>query len=194
LPFQRAHRLRQQLGRQVQIDTARAARHGGADRPRHADADIFGVQHPVRRLGIGPCRVELVHLLVVALLQIDDLALARAADQNHRETVGGGVGQRRQAVEKPRGRDGQADTGLLGHVARDRRGIAGMLFVTKPDEAHALGLRQARQIGDGNPDQAEDGVDVIELEGIDDEVEAVGGFAGVCVVCHIEGCLRLAFY
>src|SRR5665647_402726 len=42
-----------------------------------------------QRLGDG----QLVHLLVVTLLQVDDLALAGAADEDHRETIGGGVGQ-----------------------------------------------------------------------------------------------------
>jgi hypothetical protein len=37
----RIHDLAEQLGRQVEIDAARTPRHGGADRPRDADADIL---------------------------------------------------------------------------------------------------------------------------------------------------------
>jgi hypothetical protein len=60
------------------------------------------VKHPegrlAQRLGDG----ELVHLLIVALLQIDDLALRGAGDQDHRKTIGGGVRKRSQAVEEAR--------------------------------------------------------------------------------------------
>ena len=100
----RVHRLREQLGRQVEIDAARTAGDGSADRPRHAHADVLGVQDPERGLGVRPGDGELVHLLVVALLQVDDLALARAADEDHRKAVGGGVGERRQSVHESRGR------------------------------------------------------------------------------------------
>ena len=64
------------LAGEIEIDAAGTARHGGADRTRDADADVVGVQHAKRCLAerLGDC--ELIHLLVVALLQIDDLALA----------------------------------------------------------------------------------------------------------------------
>src|SRR5207302_740902 len=96
----RVDRLRKQLGRQVEIDAARTTGESSADRPRHAHADVLGVQDAERGLGVRPGDCELVHLLVVALLQVDDLALARAADEDHREAIGGGVGERRQSIEK----------------------------------------------------------------------------------------------
>ena len=72
------HDLAEKLGRQIEIDAARTAGHGCTDRARNADADIGGMQHAegclAKRLGDG----QLVHLLVIALLQIDDLALGRA--------------------------------------------------------------------------------------------------------------------
>ena len=139
------HHLAEQLGRQVEIDAARTARHRGADRARDADADVGGVQHAegrlAQRLGDG----ELVHLLVVALLQVDDLALGRARDQDHREAVGGGVGERGQAVEEARRRHGEADAGLLRQEAGDRRGVAGVLLVAERDDADACGLRHAAE-------------------------------------------------
>jgi hypothetical protein len=94
--------LGQQFRRQVQVDAAGTARHGRTDRTRNADADVFRVQNAVRGLRVGLGGVELVHLLVVALLQVDDLTLAGSADQDHRETVRGRVGKRRQAVQEAR--------------------------------------------------------------------------------------------
>ena len=168
------HGLREQLGRQVQVDAARAAGHRGADGARDAHADVLGMQHAegrlAQRLGDG----QLVHLFVVALLQVDDLALGRAADQDHREAVGGGVGQRRQAVQEAGRRHRQADAGLAGHEAGDGRGVAGVLLVAEGDDAHAFALRLARQVGDRDAGQAVDRGDAVELERIDDEVETVG--------------------
>ena len=103
------HHLAEQLGRQIEIDAARPARHRGADRARDADADIGGMQHAERRLAQRLGDGELVHLLVVALLQVDDLALGRAADQDHRKAVRRGVGERRQAVQEAGRRDREAD-------------------------------------------------------------------------------------
>ena len=168
------HRLAEQLRRQVEVDAARPPRHRGADRAGDADADVRGVQHAegglAERLGDG----ELVHLLVVALLQVDDLALGRARDQDHREAVGGGVGERGQPVEEAGGRDGQADPGLLGQEARDRGGVAGVLLVAERDHPHARRLREAAEVGDRDAGHAVDGADAVELERVDDEVEAVG--------------------
>ena len=97
-----------------------------------------GVQHAEGRLAHRLGDGELVHLLVVALLQVDDLALGRARDQDHREAVGGGVGERGQAVEEARRRDGEADARLLRQVAGDRGGVARVLLVAEGDDAHAL--------------------------------------------------------
>jgi hypothetical protein len=116
---------------------------------------------------------ELVHLLVVALLQVDDLALARAADEDHRKAVGRRVGERRQAVQEAGRRDGEADAGLLGEKARGGGGVAGVLLVPERDHPDPFGLRHPRQVGDRDPGQAEDGVDVVQLQRLDDEVEAV---------------------
>ncbi len=64
------------LGGQVEIDAAGPPGDRGADRPRDADADILRAVDPVRRLGVGPGGGELVHLLVIALFEIDDRAVA----------------------------------------------------------------------------------------------------------------------
>ena len=125
-------------------------------------------------LACGLAIGELVHLLVVALLQVDDLALARAADEDHRKAVGGGVGERRQAVEKAGGGYREADARLARHEAGDGRGMPGILFVTEGDHAHALRLQLAREVGDRDAGQAEDRIDAVELERIDDELKAVG--------------------
>jgi len=49
-----------------------------------------------------------------------------------------------------------------------------MLLVAERDHAHAFGLREAGEVGDGDAGKAEDRVDVVELERVDDEVEAIG--------------------
>ena len=68
----------EKLGGKIEIDPTRAARDRGADRARKADADVLSVQHAESGLAqwLGDC--ELIHLLVVALLQVDDLALGGA--------------------------------------------------------------------------------------------------------------------
>src|SRR5205823_7055631 len=67
--------------------SAGPARHCRADRARNADADVLRVQHAERGFAVRPRDRELIHLFVIALLQINDLALRRAADQNHGKAV-----------------------------------------------------------------------------------------------------------
>src|SRR5262249_28478858 len=86
------------------------------------------------------------------------------------------VGKRGESVEKARRRHRQADARLLGHVARDRCGVACVLFMAKADETHPFGLRETRQVRDGDADQTKDGVDVIQFQRIDDEVKTVRQF------------------
>src|SRR5205814_8759671 len=90
---------------------------------------------------------ELIHLFVVALLQVDDLAFRRARDQDHREAVGGGVGERGQAVEETGRRNREADAWLLGEETGDRRSIPGGLLVAERYHANAGGLRHTPEIG-----------------------------------------------
>jgi hypothetical protein len=132
------------------------------------------MQHAERRLAQRLCDRQLVHFLVVALLQVDDLALRRAGDQDHREAVGGGVGERGQAVEKARRRHGEADARLPGEEARDRGRIAGVLLVAEREHADAGSLRHAAEIRDRNAGHAVDRGEAVELERVDDQVEAVG--------------------
>jgi hypothetical protein len=168
--------LREQLRGQVEVHAAGTARHGRADRARDAHADVLGVQHAVGRLAQRLGDGELVHLLVVALLQVHDLALARAGDEDHREAVGRRVRQRREAVEEARGRHGEADAGRAGEEAVRGGRVARVLLVAEAHHLQAVGLRHAQEVGDRDAGQRVERVDAIELERIDDEVEAVGGF------------------
>ncbi|MNK97059.1 hypothetical protein D3C87_1173740 [compost metagenome] len=168
------HRLAQQIGRQVQVHTAGTARHGGADGTRDTDTNVFSVQHAEGSLGVRTGYSQLVHLFVVTLLQIDDLALARAADQNHREAVGGRIRQRRQPVQEAGRRHGQANARLLREKAGNRCGVAGILLMTKADNAHAVGLRQTGQIRDRNTGQAVDVLDAVQLQRFDDQMKTIG--------------------
>ena len=170
------HHLAEQLGRQVEIDAAGTARDGGADGAGESDADVGGMQHAERRLAERLGDRELIHLLIVALLQVDDLALGGAGDQDHREAVGGGVGKRGQAVEEAGRRDGEADAGLLGQEAGDRRRVAGVLLVAERKHADAFGLHHAAEVGDRDARHAVDRVDAVELERIDDEMKAIRQF------------------
>ncbi len=169
----RIHRLSEELGRQVEIDAAGTARAGRANGARHADSDIGRMQHAegglAERFGDG----ELVHLLIVALLQIDDLALGRTGYQDHREAVGGGVCQRGQTVEKTRSRHGEADAGLFRQIAGDRGGVSGVLFMPERDDAHTGALRKPPEIGDRDARHTIDRVDAVEFQRIDDEVKAI---------------------
>jgi hypothetical protein len=155
---------------------------GGADGARDADADIVGMQHAIRRLGNRPGDRELVHLLVVALLQVHDLALARAADQDHGKAVHRRVREGVEAVQEAGRGDRQADARLLREEAGDGRGVARVLLVPEGEHAQAVRLGATRQVGDRNPRQRIDRVETVQLERFDDQLEAVhrGGlrFAG----------------
>ncbi len=170
----RVHRLRKELRRQVEVHAARTAGHGGTDRPRDAHADVLGMQDAERGLAQRLGDRELVHFLVVALLQVDDLALRGAADEDHRKAVDRRVRERSHAVEEAGRGHGQADAGLPGEEACDRRGVSGVLFVPERDHAQAVLLHAAREVGDRNAGQTEDRIDAVQLEGIDDELKAVG--------------------
>ena len=82
------HGLTQEFRRQIKIDTTRPAGNSRTNGARNADTDIFRVQDAVsgltERLGNG----QLVHLFIVALLQVDNFALRRAADQDHWKAIG----------------------------------------------------------------------------------------------------------
>jgi hypothetical protein len=62
----------------------------------------------------------------------------------------------------------------LRHEAGDGGGVAGVLLMAERDHAHACGLCHAGEVGDRDTGQTEDRVDAVELESIDDQMEAVG--------------------
>ena len=134
------------------------------------------MQHPERRLAQCLGDRELVHLFIVALLQIDDLAFRRSADQDHRKAVGRRVGQRDQAIQEAWRRNRQANARRLGQIAGDRRRVAGVLLMPEGNHPHARCLRQAAQIGNGNARNAVDRLDAIQHQRVDDKMEAVGHF------------------
>ena len=168
------HHLAEQLGGQIEIDAARTARtrRRGSRAQRRCRCPARAARG-YAALHSGLAIGELVHFLVVALLQVDDLALGRARDQDHREAVGGGVGERGQAVEEARRGDREADAGLLGQEAGDRGGIAGVLLVAEGQNADAGGLRHAAEVRDRDARHTIDGREAVELQRIDDEMEAV---------------------
>src|SRR5258708_7029355 len=82
--------------------TATPHRHPGADRTGDAAADIFGPIHPIGRFRESFGSRQLVEFLVVAALQIDDVAVAGARNHHHGKTVRGGVRERDEPIEKAR--------------------------------------------------------------------------------------------
>jgi hypothetical protein len=186
----RVHDLTKQLGRQIEIDAAGTARDGGTDCARDTDTDVRGMQNAICGLAEGLRDGKLVHLFVIALLKIDDLAFGRAGDEDRREAVGGGVSERGETIEEAGRRHGEADAGLLGQKTGDRRRIAGVLLVAKREDADARGLRHAAEVRDRDSGHAIDRVESIELERIDNEVKAVGQLA-LCVGCRFGGGLCL---
>jgi hypothetical protein len=63
------------------------------------------------------------------------------------------------------------------------------LLVAKRDDAHSRGLRPAGEIGNRDAGQAEDGVDAVQLQGVDDQLKAVGHglrlrFGFQAEICH----------
>ena len=174
LPAVGIHDLAEELRRQIEIDAARTARDRGADGARDADADVGRVQHAEGRLAQRLRDGELVHLLVVALLQVDDLALGRARDEDHREAVRGGVARApSRPLRKPGAETVRQMPGFFVRIAGDGGSVAGVLLVTERDDADALGLRHAAEVGDRDAGHAVDRLDAVELERVDDKVEAV---------------------
>src|SRR5262249_40920852 len=98
------HHLTEQFGRQIKVDAARTTGNSSADRSRKPDANILRVQYAEGRLAQWLGDRQLVHFLVVALLQVDDLTLGRTRDEDHRKAVGRRVGERGQSVEEAGGR------------------------------------------------------------------------------------------
>ena len=178
-------RRAQHLGRQVEIDAARTPRHGGADRPRDADADVLRPVDAVGRLGVRPGGAELIHLLVIALLEIDDRPVARPADHDHREAVGRGVGQGDHPVQEAGGRDRHADARLLRQIPGDRGRVPGRLLVPKAEVADPFILRQAQQIGDRDARHPKDRVDPVQLQRLHHQVKAVRHIARHFLSAHI---------
>jgi hypothetical protein len=120
------------------------------------------------------------------LLEVDDGPVARAADLDHGEAIGGGVGQRHHAVEEAGSGDGEANAWFLGQVAGDRRGVAGELLVPEADKADAFGLRQPRQVGYRDAGHAIDGVETVELQGIDHQMKSVSNGGSTRFVRHVK--------
>jgi len=56
------------------------------------NTDIFGLANPEGRLGVWFRRIHLIKFFVVALLEIDNLAVARSADLDHGKTIGCSIG------------------------------------------------------------------------------------------------------
>jgi hypothetical protein len=154
------------------------------------------VQHAVGGLGDRLGDRKLVHLFVIALLQIDDLALRGARDQDHRKAVHRGVRERVQTVQESRRGNGEADARFLREESGDGGCVTGVLLVTEREHAQAVGLGAAREVGDRNAGQGIEGVDAVELECLDDELEAVDrvrllygdlGFCGAHGGCLLRG-------
>ena len=155
-------------------------------RARNSNADIFGVIDAESCFGVWLCRVHLIKFFVVALLKIDDRPVARPADLDHREAVGGRISKCHHAVEKAWGGHRETDARLPGQIAGDRSRISGGLFMPKADVPQPFGLRETSQIRDRNTRHAEDSIDSIEFQGIDHKMKPVGDGGRIHFVWHVK--------
>jgi len=168
------HGLAQHVARDVEVDPARPAGNRGANSACDAAPDVLDPADPVRRLRERPCGVQLVELAVLAALQIDHRSIARARDLDHRKAIRRGVGEGGQAVQEAGCRHRQAHAGPPGEESGSGRGVARRGLLAKTDVADPRRLRDAGEVGDRDADDPVDGVDVVGLEGVHDEVKAVG--------------------
>ena len=83
-------------------------------------------------------------------------------------------------MRKPGAETGEADPGLLGQKAGNRRRVTRVLFVTERNDADTRGLRHAAEISDRNTGHAVDRLNAVQLERIDDEVKSIRQFL-LCV-------------
>ncbi|MGY4652727.1 hypothetical protein ACVWWN_006523 [Mycobacterium sp. URHB0021] len=102
------------------------------------------------------------------------MPLAGTGDLHHRKAVRGGIRQRHKPVEEAGRRHRQTDAGLLGEEPGRGRGVAGVAFVPETDVADAGRLRQAGQVGDRNPHDPVDGVHVVQLERVHNQMDPIG--------------------
>ena len=131
------------------------------------------MQDTVGGLAVRTGDGKLVHLLIIAALQIDDLALGGTGNQDHRPAIRRGVRQRGQAIEEARRGNGHADARLLGQEARGGGGIAGVLLVTERQDAQSLGLCVAAEIRDRDAGNIVDRLDAVDLQRVDEQVETI---------------------
>ena len=86
----------------VQIYTARSARQGSADGSCYSNGNVLRTIDTIGSLHKRFGNVHLVKTFIIALLEVDDVTVARTTDLNHRKTVDGCFGQRSQSIEKTR--------------------------------------------------------------------------------------------
>src|SRR3546814_4166914 len=79
----------------------------------------------------------------------------------------------------------EADTRLLRQESGNRRRVAGALLVPEREDPQALALHETAKVGDRNAGHAIDRVDAVELQGVDDEVKAVGQRLRCAGLAHV---------
>ncbi len=139
-----------------------------------SNTNVFGPVDPVGRLCVGLCGIHLIELFIIALLEIDDVTLARSADLDHGEAVGGSIGKCHQAVQEAWRRNGQANSRLLGQITCYGSSVSCRLLMPEADEPYSFSLGQPAQISDRNSWNSVDGVDSVELERVDNQMKSVG--------------------
>ena len=79
-----------------------------------SNTDILGLTDAEGCLGVRLCRIQLIKFFIVALLEIDNLAVARSTDLDHGKAISGSIGGRDEAVQESWCGDGQTNPRLLG--------------------------------------------------------------------------------
>src|SRR5438128_9650527 len=103
----------------------------------NSNTDVSGLVDAESRFCVWLGRVHLIKLFIVTLLEIDDGSVARPADLDHGEAVGGRVSKCNHAVQKAGGGHRETDPRLLRQIAGDRRCVTSGLLVAEADIANS---------------------------------------------------------
>ena len=176
------HSSREHCCGNVKIDSAGAAREGGAHGTRNSRGNVLGAVDAVGCLCKGLCDVHLVQPLVVALLQVDDVAVARPANLYHGESVDSGTGECREPVQESRRRHCEAYSRLSCEESAYCGCVPRRLLVTESNVSYSHLLCASRKVGDGDSHYSENSLNAVHLQCIHHQVHAIGYL--ILFSCH----------
>ena len=156
------HRLAEDVTGQVEVDGARPAGGGVAERGGDQLGDAPGVEHPLRPLGDGPHDRHLIDLLEGLHAEIHPRA--RSPDPDDRRRVGECIGEAGGEVGRAGARGGHAHAGTLGDARPGMGHHARRLLVARVDGPHAELDDLALRLEHGPAHEEEEGVHALRFE------------------------------